>query len=406
MESISRTTEMPIWRESRAIALLMAATLTVMANATISPALPGLQQLFADDPHSALLTRLLVTAPSLSIALLAPLAGIAVDRIGRRVLLLVGILLFVAAGSAGMYLPDLPTIFLSRIALGIAVAFIMTAQTALIGDYFEGEARSTLTGLQISARNFGGLVFILLAGMVAVVSPRWVFGVYGLALLVLPMAWMAIVEPRWPTAVGRDASPSLFQEAAKKWQLPFVGLIALQSVTNMLFFIMPTQLPFFLEARGYNNAAVTGLALGVLMLSGGSVALVYSRILRAIGYAGVYSAGFAVIAFGFLSLMTSPAPLFTFAGAALIGAGYAAVSPTFVGLTLALAPPRRRGLAGGVLTASVFIGQFISPLISTPVIAAAGYEGLFLAMAVLLGSMATIALGAALLRANQTCPSN
>lgn len=397
---------MPIWRESRAIALLMAATLTVMANATISPALPGLQQLFADDPHSALLTRLLVTAPSLSIALLAPLAGIAVDRIGRRVLLLVGILLFVAAGSAGMYLPDLPTIFLSRIALGIAVAFIMTAQTALIGDYFEGEARSTLTGLQISARNFGGLVFILLAGMVAVVSPRWVFGVYGLALLVLPMAWMAIVEPRRPTAVGRDASPSLFQEAAKKWQLPFVGLIALQSVTNMLFFIMPTQLPFFLEARGYNNAAVTGLALGVLMLSGGSVALVYSRILRAIGYAGVYSAGFAVIAFGFLSLMTSPAPLFTFAGAALIGAGYAAVSPTFVGLTLALAPPRRRGLAGGVLTASVFIGQFISPLISTPVIAAAGYEGLFLAMAVLLGSMATIALGAALLRANQTCPSN
>ncbi len=77
MESISRTTEMPIWRDSRAVALLMAATLTVMANATISPALPGLQQLFADDPHSALLTRLLVTAPSLSIALLAPLAGAA-----------------------------------------------------------------------------------------------------------------------------------------------------------------------------------------------------------------------------------------------------------------------------------------------------------------------------------------
>jgi MFS family permease len=88
----------------------------------------------------------------------------------------------------------------------------------------------------------------------------------------------------------------------------------------------------------------------------------------------------------------------------LIGAGYAAVSPTFVGLTLALAPPHRRGLAGGVLTASVFIGQFISPLLSTPVIGAAGYEGLFLATAVLLGSMATIALGAALLRANQMWP--
>lgn len=183
MESTSRTTEMAIWRDSRAVALLMAATLTVMANATISPALPGLQQLFADDPHSALLTRLLVTAPSLSIALLAPLVGLAVDRIGRRVLLLAGIILFVVAGSAGLYLPNLPAIFLSRIALGIAVAFIMTAQTVLVGDYFAGEARSALTGLQISARNFGGLVFILLAGLAAAVSPRWAFGVYGLALL-------------------------------------------------------------------------------------------------------------------------------------------------------------------------------------------------------------------------------
>jgi len=72
-------------------------------------------------------------------------------------------MLFVVAGSAGLYLPDLQTIFLSRIALGIAVAFIMTAQTALIGDYFEGEARNALTGL--SARNFGGLLFILLAGI-------------------------------------------------------------------------------------------------------------------------------------------------------------------------------------------------------------------------------------------------
>jgi hypothetical protein len=34
-------------------------------------------------------------------------------------------------------------------------------------------------------------------------------------------------------------------------------------------------------------------------------------------------------------------------------------------------------MAGGVLTASVFIGQFCSPLLSTPLIATYGYEGLF-----------------------------
>lgn len=403
MESKSRTTEIAVWRDGRAVALLMAATLTVMANATISPALPGLQQLFKDDPHSALLTRLLVTAPSLSVALLAPFVGLAVDQIGRRVLLLAGIILFVIAGSAGLYLPDLPTIFMSRVVLGIAVALIMTAQTALVGDYFAGEARSTLMGLQISARNFGGLAFILLAGLVAAVSPRWAFGVYGLALLVLPIAWMVIVEPRRALSVRHPGQTSGF-EKQRKWRLSFLGLVILQSLTNTFFFIMPTQLPFFLDAQGYNSAAMTGMTLSVLMFSGGSVALVYARIQRFIGYAGVYAAGYAAMASGFLVLVTYGAPLLTLAGAALIGAGYAMVSPTFVALTLTAVPSHRRGLASGVLTASVFTGQFISPLLSTPVIVNTGYEGLFLETAVLLASMAIIALGATLLRTRQMRP--
>lgn len=391
MENDSKATEITIWRDSRAVALLMAATLTVMANATISPALPGLQRLFADDPNAVLLTRLLVTAPSLSIALLAPFVGLFVDRIGRRVPLLGGIILFVIAGSAGLFLQDLLAILLSRIVLGIAVALIMTTQTALIGDYFSGEARNALTGLQISARNFGGLIFILLAGLVATVSPRLVFGVYGLALLVLPIAWLVIVEPQRAPSVGKVASSSGLEDP-QKWHLPFLGLVVLQSITNMFFFIMPTQLPFFLDANGYASANMTGLTLSMLMLSGGSVALTYSRIQRAIGYAGVYTIGYAAMAFGFLLLVTSAMPLFALAGAALIGAGYAAVSPTFVALTLSLAPPHYRGLAGGILTASVFAGQFISPLLSTPVIMTADYEGLFLAAAVFLASMAAIAL--------------
>jgi len=73
----------PIWQDPRAVALLMAASLTTMANATISPALPGLERLFADDPNASMLTRLLVPAPSLSVALCAPFAGLAADRCGR-----------------------------------------------------------------------------------------------------------------------------------------------------------------------------------------------------------------------------------------------------------------------------------------------------------------------------------
>lgn len=390
MEAILATRQIPIWQDRRAIALLMAASLTTMANATIAPALPGLERLFADDPNAALLTRLLVPAPSLAVAICAPLAGLAADRIGRRRLLLFGMVLFVISGCAGLLLPGLPTIFLSRLVLGVAVALIMTAQTALIGDYFSGDDRNALTGLQISARNLGGLVFILTAGWVATISPRLPFAIYGLAATFLPLMWLVIVDPpRLSPVTG--AIPAGESDDRRPWRLLFTLLVLLQGVTNMIFFVMPTQLSFFLDAGGYDSAIMTGTALGVLMLSGGGFALLYPRIQRAVGYAGIFALGYGAMALGFLLLVTASATPAIFGAVAAIGAGYALVSPSFIALALNLAPTRKRGLAGGILTASIFIGQFCSPLLSTPLIAGYGYASLFGGTAVLLAIMAVIA---------------
>lgn len=391
METVLATRQIPVWQDPRAIALLMAAALTTMANATIAPALPGLERLFADDPNAALLTRLLVPAPSLAVALCAPLAGIAADRIGRRRLLLLGVVLFVLSGCAGLVLPDLPTIFASRLVLGLAVALIMTAQTALIGDYFSGDDRNALTGLQISARNLGGLVFILTAGWVATISSRLPFAIYGLAAAVLPLMWKVIVDPprRARASSTKTAGGS---DDRRPWRARFALLVLLQGATNMIFFVMPTQLAFFFEAAGHDSAIMTGSTLGVLMLSGGGLALLYPRIQRAIGYAGVFALGYGAMALGFLVLVLAATPLPIFAAAAAIGAGYALVSPPFIALALNLAPARERGMAGGVLTASVFVGQFCSPLASTPLIAGQGYAGLFGGSAAVLALMAVTAL--------------
>lgn len=392
MESIVEIRERPIWQEPRAIALLLAASLTTMANATISPALPGIERLFADDPNAALLTRLLVPAPSLSVALFAPLAGFAADRIGRRSMLLIGVVLFVIAGCAGLILPDLRSIFVSRLVLGIAVALIMTAQTALIGDYFTGDDRNALTGLQISARNFGGLVFISLAGWAAALSPRLPFAIYGLAAVFLPLMWLTIVEPP-RIAAAPGTMPAGSRDGHPSWRSLLAALVLLQGVTNMIFFLMPTQISFFLEARGYESAAMTGTVLGLLMIAGGCSALLYRRVQRAIGSAGIFAAGYAAMALGFLLLSRSSSMPSLCAAALLIGTGYALVSPSFVAMALDLAPRRSRGKAGGILTASIFIGQFCSPLVSTPLIAAQGYGTLFGGTAWLLAIMALAAMG-------------
>jgi MFS family permease len=98
------------------------------------------------------------------------------------------------------------------------------------------------------------------------------------------------------------------------------------------------------------------------------------------------------MALGFVLLALAATPQAWFVGAVAIGAGYGLVSPSFVTLALRLAPLQRRGTAGGVLTASVFIGQFCSPLLSTPLIAAYGYEGLFHITSLLAAAMAVAAV--------------
>ncbi|BCH21954.1 MFS transporter [Mesorhizobium sp. L-8-3] len=392
MESVHETTSArPVWVDGRAIALLMAASLTVMANATISPALPGLERLFADDPNAALLTRLLVPAPSLSVALCAPLAGVMADRFGRRRLLLSGVILFIIAGCAGLVLPSLQAIFASRLVLGVAVALIMTAQTALVGDYFTGNHRSALTGLQISARNFGGLVFISLAGWIAALSPRLPFAIYGLAAVFLPLMWRVIVDPAPRSPEAPDARQAEIADRHPTWVALLLLLVILQAATNMIFFVMPTQMSFYLEAAGYDGAIMTGAFLGILMIAGGCSALLYPRIQRATGYPGIFFLAYAAMALGFFLLLQAASTVSLFAAAAAIGTGYALASPSFVALMLELAPARYRGLGGGVLTASIFMGQFCSPLVSSPLIASFGYAGLFHATALLVAAMSVAA---------------
>ncbi len=195
MQLTNELEERPIRRDPRAVALMLVASLTVMTAATISPALPGLETQFAGDETYSFLIRLLVAARSLAVVLFAPWCGVIADRASRRSMLLAGLILFIISGSAGLFLPTLPLIMASRLCLGIALAMIMTAQSALLGDYFSGKTLHIVTSAQVSARNLGGFVFIMIAGLLATMGPRFPFAVYALPILVMPFFWRVIVDP-------------------------------------------------------------------------------------------------------------------------------------------------------------------------------------------------------------------
>lgn len=382
-------------RDPRALALLLAASLTVMAAATISPALPGLARQFPDTPGNAFLIRLLVPAPSLAVVLTAALCGILADRLRRKPLLLGGVALFAVAGSAGLVLEDLTLLLASRLILGIALAMIMTAQSALIGDYYTGAALHALSGAQVAARNFGGFAFITMAGVLAGIATRLPFAIYALPALALPFFARVLTEPARP---GRQGKVAGVAGDAPDWHLP-VALLALgQCLVTMLFFTMPTQLPFYLQCRGYQAPGVTGGALGALMIAGGFAALLYPRIRSAIGDFGGWGLGFTLQATGFAMLTSSGDAQRIFVGTALVGAGYALSMPGFIALSLSITPAPGRAKTAALLTGSVFLGQFLSPFTSIPAIGIWGWQASGTGLAIGLGIASLISVIAALRR--------
>ncbi|WCR10630.1 MFS transporter [Paracoccus stylophorae] len=379
----------PLLRDWRSWGLMFAAMLTIMSNATITPSLPGLEASFADNPLAPLLTRLLITAPSLLVAIVAPFAGILTDRLGRRRPLLAGLIVYAVAGTAGLYLTSLEAILASRLLLGLGVAAIMTAQAALVGDYFAGPARGRLMGYQMAATNIGGLVFVTAAGALAATDPRLPFAIYGLAALLFPLLAAILPEPVRFAPDPAQGTPA--DDAEPGWRLTVTIMTVAAGLTFVIFYAVPTQVPYHLRNEGLADPRAAGVVMGAMMFSAALTSVISGWTRPWLGRIGTPVTGYLLLAAGFGGLAIGHSLGLAMASTALIGAGLGFCMPTFVTTALNVTPARRRGLVTGLITAAIFLGQFLSPLASQPLATHLGYAGAFR-----IGALAFVALAVVL----------
>jgi len=382
------------------LTLLAASSLTVMSGAAIAPALPAMRTAFATAQEVDLLVRLVLTTPALFIATLAVALGGLVDRIDRRRMLAVGAALFAAAGSSGLWLDHLVPILIARGVLGVSVAIVMTASTALIADYYEGRRRARLLGLQSAFMAFGGVVFLLVGGLLADLSWRGPFAIY---LLAIPIAAAALSLP-----APRSTAP----ESPRRGEFPWLGVLGLglaAFASMLLFYALPTQLPFDLRARLDLGGLEAGAAIAMCNLTAGLVSLRFEVFARRLSPMAVLGVGFGLVGVGLCALFAAPGFAAVLGATATIGLGMGLFMPTLNQWAVRRVPPTRRGTAAAVLVAGLFAGQFVSPLVGQPIAAAFGVRAVFavLGAAALAGSAGLLGFARRDLRvaaARQTSP--
>ncbi|CAM5556673.1 MFS transporter [Streptomyces aurantiogriseus] len=366
------------------VTLLMAGScLPILGAVLIAPVLPKMQDHFASSPGAKALVPLALTVPALALALLAPFAGVIVDRLGRKRLLVVATVLYAVFGTAPLWLDSLGAIIASRVLVGVTEAAIMTCCTTLIGDYYTGQQRVKYLALQTMCASASATVFFVLGGVAGSAGWRVPFWVYAVSLVLAPLMAAALPKPVVHAATG--AVP-----AARRpfpWRR-LAGICALTFFGAMVFYTVPVEMAYLLDDLGVENSGVIGLATAVASAATVGGAITFARLKRSPD--PMLPAVLALCAAGFgVMFLAGNAPLLV-VGAVINCLGTGMLLPALLTSAMSRLAFEDRGRGTGLWTAAFFGGEFVCPLVLLAVEPAVGS---------LAGAVGVLGLAAALVAA-------
>ena len=267
-----------------------------------------------------------------------------------------GLVMYVVLGAGAFFAKDIWTLMVLRALLGVSVGMIMPLSTGLLSYYFPPEEQAGLMGLSAAMNQMGGVVATLLSGLLANLRWNYAFLVYLLGLVAVVFVILFLPNERL---------------ASKGARIKFSNLVRFHpSVTGMLllmiiFFVYPTNFAIAASAE----SPVSGNAVTVIMVSLDLVAffvgLVFGRMMvpfrKAMKYFApvLFMAGYLVLSF----YGSVPALL---AGSWLIGLANGVGVPYLNTIASIKGGKESATTVMPLLSAALYLGQFVSPLIVLP----------------------------------------
>jgi multidrug resistance protein len=382
-------------KKSPLVVLFITVFIDLIGFGIVLPLLPFYAKHFG---ATALLVGLLSTSFSLMQLLFAPVWGRLSDRVGRRPVILVGLL-----GSSISYLtfglaPSLAILFLSRIFAGIAGANISTAQ-AYIADSTQPENRAKGMGLIGAAYGLGFTVGPAIGGILSQYGYAIpAFFASALALANFGAAWWLLPESRNPS--GQKTHQT---ERGLNWQRLRTGLQHPELGTFLILFFISTfafanleatfalmtarKFGFDAHANGYLFAYIGIL---ITIVQGGLT----GRLARRFGERRLISAGLFCMIFGLGLLPYSPGLKSLLLVLVVLVGGHGCTNPSISSLISQSASTEDQGSILGVAQSLASLARILGPVWGGFTFDALGFQypylcgGLFMAVAFSLSFLA------------------
>ncbi len=358
----------------RNLTILLGSTTLVLATTRLAPALPGMASAFRNVPNAELLVRLTLTMPALFGAISAPFVGILSDRWGRKPVIVAALILYGLAGTAGYVLDSLTGILLTRAVLGLAIAGLANGFVTLLADYFTGARLNQFMGYLGAFSGFSGVVFQMLAGYLADLGWRFPFLIHLIAFVILLGVLLTVDEPRLRAKDQQQGLPG-DQAAIPRQTIGLVYAIALVSMAAL--FTLIVHLPFYLTTQAGASNSHVGLALSLQALPAGIIALQYRRLRTWLSFQGIAGLVFLTLGINLIVAALTSAYALVVAGLLIGGLGIGLLPPNLIVWVASIAPAAVRGRAVGGLNTALFLGQFLTPILTQPIVEQVGVASTF-----------------------------
>lgn len=332
-------------------AAILSISLLMLAATAASPALADISQAFPSAAPSTI--GLIVSLPSLLMIPTTLLCGKLSNSIRKTRLLYFGVILFIIGGVGPGFSNSLSLILTFRGILGIGLGFIGTLASGFIADFFEGEERATMMGLQSAMVSIGSIVTTLIAGFLSAINWHYTFFVYFIGLGVLLLTLFKLPEPQRVELSGD-----------KKQSLGFsvYGISALFLIYSLLLFSFFTNIAMVVTSENLGNAASAGIVLTIMTVGSLIAGILFGKISQLLKKHAIF-AGITLTAIGFLMLSYPLGLNMIIFESLIIGMGFGTTMPSIMVKLSIVAPKAATTLAIAFATSAMGVGQFISPFV-------------------------------------------
>ncbi|WP_454561882.1 MFS transporter [Mycobacterium haemophilum] len=366
-----------------------------LSGNVISPALPHIRDAFAETPYVELVSRMIGTSHAVAVVLIAPFAGTITRKIRPRNTLIAGLLIYGVGGISGTWLPKLQEILIARVVLGVGLAFVAVAVLALIGNVSSDNSRNQILGRQVAVASSSGVLLVVTGG---VIDQCWrgAFLIYSISGALAFFAWRYLPPDSERASCSTSTTTG---EREREWlrirlrrKIPPSTLAPIFAIATgqMAVFCIPIHLPFLIQ-ESFNYSALTTTAIMVVQSPATMIAaLCFPPMMRRTSQQRAVAITFLILSLGFAILWMGETAYGLAVGLLFTGFAIGLLIPTANSWILTTTPKDRRPINLAWLTSALFLGQFLSPFVSSPLATSIGIQSMFLVVAILCIAVAMV----------------